>query len=231
MTALERFKQYISYDTRSCGTGPDTPADSKPPELVQALAAELAQLGLQSVRIHSDGYLCGWLPSSPGCEGVPCVGLIASLSNTPGNRAGRAELLTAVELLSCQPALCHGRVALAAAPADTGADAPPLDLERFGAAVAYTLEPGPLGEIAYTGEAIEPHQYLILRARAAMESIGLIPSEQPAPAQAGGARLSRQGLPCPCLSTGASESAPPSADTLEQMSQMLVHLLTVQPEA
>ena len=120
MTALERFKQYISYDTRSCGTGPDTPADSKPPELVQALAAELAQLGLQSVRIHSDGYLCGWLPSSPGCEGVPCVGLIASLSNTPGNRAGLAELLTAVELLSCQPALCHGRVALAAAPADTG---------------------------------------------------------------------------------------------------------------
>ena len=71
MTALERFKQYISYDTRSCGTGPDTPADSKPPELVQALAAypgqgtEFLQCALLcpvvSCRTHALNTLEGWV--------------------------------------------------------------------------------------------------------------------------------------------------------------------------
>ena len=51
-------------------------------------------------------------------------------------------------------------------------------------------------------EQIEPHMYLILRARAAMEAAGVTPVEVPIRGGTDGARLSYMGLPCPNLCTG-----------------------------
>lgn len=406
MTAVERFFKYISYDTQSDEESTDVPSTEKQKALGAELAAELSQMGLQNAHLDPKGYVYGWLPPSPGCEGVPCVGLIAHMDTSPDvpgvhvrprrvryeggdlvlngekgialeearfeclaryrgqelivtdgttllgadDKAGVAEIFTAVEYLSAHPEIRHGRVAVGITPdEEIGRGADHFDVEGFGAAVAYTVDGGELGEIEYenfnaaaarvtvhgvnihpgsaknkmknallialefasllpaaetpahtegyegfyhlagmTGDEsgaelsciirdfdragferrktllqgaaaflngkygagtveislrdqyynmrgqIEPHMYLILRARAAMQSAGVEPVEIPIRGGTDGARLSYMGLPCPNLSTGGvnfhsvHEFIP--VDALERMSQVLVNLVSVPSE-
>ena len=78
-------------------------------------------------------------------------------------------------------------------------------------------------------EQIEPHMYLIHRARAAMEAVGIAPLEVPIRGGTDGARLSYMGLPCPNLCTGGvnfhgvHEYIP--TDALLKMTDVLVHLV------
>ena len=51
-------------------------------------------------------------------------------------------------------------------------------------------------------EIIEPHFYLVERAKAAMEELGITPQIVPIRGGTDGARLSYMGLPCPNLCTG-----------------------------
>ena len=264
------------------------------------------------------------------------------------DKAGVAEIMSALEYLTAHPEVPHGRIAVAFTPdEEVGRGADRFDVEGFGAAVAYTVDGGELGELEYEnfnaanagifihgvnihpGEAknkmknallialeyasllppaetpahtegyegfyhlhdmsgneteaelhclirdhdrarfegrkaflaqaadflnqkygagtvevavkdsyynmkeqIEPHMYLIHRARAAMEAAGVTPREVPIRGGTDGARLSYMGLPCPNLCTGGlnfhgvHEYIP--ADALLKMTQVLVNLVTAQ---
>ena len=48
-----------------------------------ALAEELAQTGLHNAHMDEYGYVYAWLPATAGCEGIPCVGLIAHMDTSP----------------------------------------------------------------------------------------------------------------------------------------------------
>ena len=48
-----------------------------------ALAEELGALGLHNAHMDEFGYVYAWLPATAGCEGVPCVGLIAHMDTSP----------------------------------------------------------------------------------------------------------------------------------------------------
>ena len=77
---------------------------------------------------------------------------------------------------------------------------------------------------------IEPHMYLVHRARAAFHKAGVEAVEVPIRGGTDGARLSYMGLPCPNLSTGGAnfhgvmEYIPVHA--MEKMVEVLVHLVT-----
>ena len=264
------------------------------------------------------------------------------------DKAGVAEIMSAVEYLLQHPELPHGRIAVGFTPdEEVGQGADHFDVEGFGAAVAYTVDGGELGELEYENfnaanagvyfhgvnihpgsaknkmknailialefagmlppaetpahtegyegfyhlhdmkgseteaelhyilrdhdrarfearkeylgraadylnakygagtvelvlrdsyynmrEQIEPHMYLILRARAAMEAAGVTPVEVPIRGGTDGARLSYMGLPCPNLCTGGvnfhgvHEYIP--AQALTKMTEVLVNLLTRQ---
>lgn len=79
-------------------------------------------------------------------------------------------------------------------------------------------------------EKIEPHMYIIERARAAMEAEGVTPSIVPIRGGTDGARLSYEGLPCPNLCTGGEnfhsrfEYIP--VDAMEKITRILVKLIT-----
>ena len=372
MDAIDRFLRYVTYDTQS-----DEHSDEKQKVLGQALADELAQLGLHKAHMDEHGYVYAWLPDTPGSEGIPCVGLIAHMDTSPDapgagvnprivryeggdivlneekgivmraaefeslakyqgqelivtdgttllgadDKAGVAEIMTAVAYLAEHPEVPHGRIAVCFTPdEEVGQGADRFDVEGFGAAVAYTVDGGELGEIEYENfnaanagvfvlppaetpahtegyegfyhlhdmkgneteaelhylirdhdrakfearkqflaqaaaflnqkygagtvevvvkdsyynmkEQIEPHMYLILRARAAMEAAGITPVEVPIRGGTDGARLSYMGLPCPNLCTGGvnfhgvHEYIPAAA--LNQMAQVLVNLVTAQ---
>lgn len=77
---------------------------------------------------------------------------------------------------------------------------------------------------------IEPHMYVVERAKAAMAAVGMDPREVPIRGGTDGARLSYEGLPCPNLCTGGEnyhgrfEYIP--VEDMEQCVQMLVEILT-----
>ena len=404
MNAIDRFLRYVTYDTQSDESSDTCPSTAKQKVLGQALADELGQLGLYNAHLDEHGYVYAWLPATPGCEGVPCIGLVAHMDTSPDapganvkprivryeggdlvlneekgivmraadfeslakyqgqdlivtdgttllgadDKAGVAEIVSAVAHLVAHPEIRHGRIAVCITPdEEVGRGADRFDVEGFGAAVAYTVDGGELGEIEYENfnaanagvfvhgvnihpgsaknkmknallialeyasmlppaqtpghtegyegfyhlhdmkgneteaelhylirdhdkakfqakkdflakiadflngkygpgtvevavkdsyynmkELIEPHMYLILRARAAMEAAGVTPITVPIRGGTDGARLSYMGLPCPNLSTGGlnfhgvHEYIP--ADALLKMTQVLVNLVTAQ---
>ena len=404
MNAIERFLKYVTYDTQSDDHSDTTPTTAKQKVLGELLAGELSQMGLSNAHMDEYGYVYAWLPATHGCEGVPCLGLIAHMDTSPSapgegvkprviryeggditlneekgvvmraaefeslaryvgqelivtdgttllgadDKAGVAEIMSAMEYLVEHPELPHGRIAVCFTPdEEVGQGTDHFDVEGFGAAVAYTVDGGELGEIEYENfnaasaevlvhgvnihpgsaknkmknalliavelagmlppaetpahtegyegfyhlqgmsgneteaemhylirdhdrakfegrkafltraaaylndkygagtvelvlkdsyynmkEQIEPHMYLILRARAAMEAAGVTPSEVPIRGGTDGAQLSYKGLPCPNLSTGGlnfhgvHEYIP--ADALTKMTQVVINLVTAQ---
>ena len=404
MNAIDRFLRYVTYDTQSDEHSDTAPSTARQKELGAVLADELSQMGLYNAHMDEYGYVYAWLPATVGCEGIPCVGLIAHMDTSPDapgagvkprriryeggdivlneekgivmraaefeslaryqgqelivtdgttllgadDKAGVAEIMSAMEYLSAHPELRHGRIAVCFTPdEEVGRGTDYFDVECFGAAVAYTVDGGELGEIEYENfnaanagvfihgvnihpgsakdkmknallialeyagllppaetpghtegyegfyhlhdmkgneteaelhylvrdhdrakfearkqylhraaaflnekygagtvevvirdsyynmkEQIEPHMYLILRARAAMEAAGITPVEVPIRGGTDGARLSYMGLPCPNLCTGGvnfhgvREYIP--TDALTKMTEVLVNLVTVQ---
>ena len=64
------------------------------------------------------------------------------------DKAGVAEIMAAAEYLLAHPEIRHGRVRLAFTPdEEIGRGADHFDIERFGAACAYTLDGGSAGEL------------------------------------------------------------------------------------
>lgn len=399
MKVLDRLLKYVSYDTQSDECFGTTPSTAKQKLLGAELAAELSQMGLQNAHMDDFGYVYGWLPATPGYEGIPCMGLIAHMDTAPsfsgsnvkprvvayqggdielGNglslragedealsryvgqhlvvtdgstllgaddKAGVAEIFTAMEYLTAHPEIPHGRIAVGITPdEEIGSGADHFDIAGFGAAVAYTVDGGELGELEYEnfnaagakvtvhglnihpGSAknrmknallmaiefnamlppaeipahtegyegfyhlqqmsgdetaatleyivrdhdadkflarktameriaaylndkygagtvelelrdqyynmkaqIEPHMYLIHRAKAAFRKAGVEPREVPIRGGTDGARLSYEGLPCPNLSTGGVNFHGPQeyipVESMEKMVEMLVHLV------
>ena len=83
MNAVERFLKYVTYDTQSDEHSQTVPSTEKQKVLGAALAEELSALGLHNAHMDEFGYVYGWLPATPGCEGIPCVGLIAHMDTSP----------------------------------------------------------------------------------------------------------------------------------------------------
>lgn len=204
MSVLDRFLKYVSYDTQSDPYSDTHPSTAKQKVLGEALAAELAGMGLQNAHMDAFGYVYAHLPATPGCEGVPCIGLIAHMDTASGasganvkpqiisyqggdiplghgevmraadyaclkryigqelvvtdgstllgadDKAGIAEIFSAVEYLAAHPEIPHGPIAVGITPdEEIGSGADHFDLKGFGAAVAYTVDGGELGELEY----------------------------------------------------------------------------------
>lgn len=66
------------------------------------------------------------------------------------NKAGIAEIMTAMEYLNAHPEIEHGNIRVAFTPdEEIGRGPHKFDVERFGAKYAYTMDGGPLGELQY----------------------------------------------------------------------------------
>lgn len=81
-TVLERFLDYIGFDTRSddsTGRHPSTPGQF---ELARHLAAELEALGAAQVRVSEHACVTARLPATPGLEQVPPLGFLAHLDTS-----------------------------------------------------------------------------------------------------------------------------------------------------
>lgn len=206
MTVVDRFLEYVKFDTQSDELTNLTPSTPGQMVFAQYLEKKLKELGLKDVSLDENGYLMATLPGNTTAE-VPTIGFIAHLDTSPdmsgrhvnprivrsydgsdivlnaereivlspnqfpellhytgqdlivtdGNtllgaddKAGIAEIITAVEYLLAHPEIKHGNIRIAFNPdEEIGLGAHKFDVEKFGADWAYTMDGGEIGELEY----------------------------------------------------------------------------------
>ena len=82
MPVTQRFLHYISFDTTSDENSDSVPSTPGQSVLGQALAHELAALGMENAHMDSRGYVYATLPATPGYVGE-ALGLIAHMDTSP----------------------------------------------------------------------------------------------------------------------------------------------------
>ena len=206
MTVVDRFLEYVKFDTQSdelTNLWPSTPGQMA---FAQHLEAELADLGLEDISLDDNGYLMATLPANTD-KPLPTIGFIAHLDTSPdmsgrhvspriienypggdivlnkekniilsprefpeldhykgealivtdGNtllgaddKAGIAEIISAVDYLKKHPEIKHGKIRIAFNPdEEIGQGAHKFDVDKFGCDWAYTMDGGEIGELEY----------------------------------------------------------------------------------
>lgn len=206
MNVVDRFLQYVKFDTQSDELTNLTPSTPGQMTFARELEKELRSMGLTEISLDDNGYLMATLPSNVDYE-VPTIGFIAHLDTSPDmsgrhvsprivedydggdimlntaenivlspkdfpelldykgqplivtdgttllgadDKAGIAEIITAIDYLQNHPEIKHGRIRIAFNPdEEIGQGAHKFDVERFGADWAYTMDGGEIGELEY----------------------------------------------------------------------------------
>ncbi len=206
MNVVDRFLQYVKFDTQSDELTNMTPSTPGQMIFAQVLEKELHNLGLTDITLDDNGYLMATLPGNTGHK-VPTIGFIAHIDTSPDlsghhvnprivenydgsaitlnpeqnvilspeefpellhyvgqslivtdgttllgadDKAGIAEIVTAMAYLIKHPEIKHGDIRICFNPdEEIGAGAHKFDVERFGADWAYTMDGGEIGELEY----------------------------------------------------------------------------------
>ena len=207
MNLIDRFLQYVKFDTQSdeqTNLWPSTPGQMI---FAQYLESELRDLGLEDITLDDNGYLMATLPANTDKSDVPTIGFIAHLDTSPDmsghnvsprivqnydggdivlnreqgivlspeqfpelahyvgedlivtdgttllgadDKAGIAEIVSAVVYLKEHPEIKHGKIRIAFNPdEEIGQGAHKFDVEAFGCDWAYTMDGGEIGELEY----------------------------------------------------------------------------------
>jgi len=207
MSVLDRFLRYVQFDTQSDESSASYPSTAKQLVLLEALAAELREMGAAEVHMDPHGYVTATVPATSSKRDLPTIGFIAHVDTSPempgagvkpivhakydgrelrlpddptvvlraadipalaerlgddivtasgttllgaDNKAGVAEIMTAVEYLLAHPEIPHGRVRVAFTPdEEVGRGTLHFDVAGFGARYAYTMDGGSRGELEY----------------------------------------------------------------------------------
>ncbi len=83
MTIMERFLRYVAINTESCEGVETVPSSQRQFDLANVLADDMREIGLSNVRVTDNCFVYAELPATPGCEDLPCMGLIAHMDTTP----------------------------------------------------------------------------------------------------------------------------------------------------
>ena len=247
MTLVERFFDYISYDTQSDEETNMTPSTPGQMVFVKHLKEELEKMGLEEITLDDNGYLMATLEANTD-KPVPTIGFIAHLDTSPDlsghhvspriitnysggdivlnadnntilsprefpeldhyhgqdlivtdgttllgadDKAGIAEIISAVDYLIQHPEIKHGKIRIAFNPdEEIGQGAHKFDVEKFGCDWAYTMDGGEIGElefenfnaavakITFTGRNVHPgyaKHKMINSMRVANQFMGMLP--------------------------------------------------------
>lgn len=206
MTIVDRFLDYVKFDTQSDELTNLTPSTPGQMVFAQHLEKELRRMGLEEISLDENGYLMASLPANTDKK-VPTIGFIAHLDTSPDmsgrhvnprivekydgkpitlnekeniilspeefpellhyvgqdlivtdgttllgadDKAGIAEIISAIHYLQNHPEIKHGKIRIAFNPdEEIGLGAHKFDVERFGCDWAYTMDGGEIGELEY----------------------------------------------------------------------------------
>lgn len=205
MKLVDRFLQYVKFDTQSDELTNLTPSTPGQMVFAQHLCQELESMGLSNITLDNNGYLMATLPSNSNKK-IPTIGFISHLDTAPDmsghnvnprivkyeggkivlnekenvvldpaqfpeiadfegqeiivtdgttllgadDKAGIAEIISAIEYFQEHPEIEHGDIRIAFNPdEEIGMGAHHFDVEQFGCEWAYTMDGGYVGELEY----------------------------------------------------------------------------------
>lgn len=108
-TVLERFLNYVSYDTESDETGESCPSTAKQLGLAEQLRQELIEMGAADVRVSEFGYVFARIPSTMGTASAN-AGDGAQMADSADGAAGRTPVLGFIAHMDTSPALTGANV-------------------------------------------------------------------------------------------------------------------------
>ena len=79
---IERFLQYVSFDTQSNGAVSSCPSTVGQRVFAEVLQSEMLALGLSNVTLDNNGYLTARLPANVDGD-IPTIGFIAHMDTAP----------------------------------------------------------------------------------------------------------------------------------------------------
>lgn len=203
---IERFIEYVKFDTQSDDTATTVPSTDKQKIFAQYLEKQLQAMNLEDITLDDKGYLYATLPANTNRD-LPTIGFIAHLDTSPdmsglnvrprivanysgGNitldekegivlstadfpeveeyighdiivtdghtllgaddKAGIAEIVSAIAYLQAHPEIEHGKVRIAFNPdEEIGRGAHCFNVPLFGCDWAYTVDGSCEGEIEF----------------------------------------------------------------------------------
>lgn len=82
MEIVERFLNYVKFDTQSAEDADKTPSTDKQLNLAKYLREELTAIGLVDVEMDENGYVYATLPANTS-KSVPTIGFISHMDTSP----------------------------------------------------------------------------------------------------------------------------------------------------
>lgn len=82
MNVIERFLNYVSYDTTSDASSEIVPTTQKQLVFAHQLVEEMKELGIYDAHVDEYGVVYGWIPSNVE-DDVPAIGLLAHMDTSP----------------------------------------------------------------------------------------------------------------------------------------------------
>ena len=83
MSALDRFLQYVTFETTSDEENDACPSTAVQLVFADRLVKELLSVGVADAMRDENGYVYGHVPATAGCESLPKIGLVAHMDTSP----------------------------------------------------------------------------------------------------------------------------------------------------
>jgi tripeptide aminopeptidase len=126
-------------------TAPDESGKNVKPQLVENYQGGMIMLGNSGERLLPEQY-----PELDDLVGHDLITTDGTTLLGADNKAGIAEIITAIEMLKANPEIPHGDIRICFTPdEEIGRGADHFDVDRFGAEWAYTIDGGQIGELEY----------------------------------------------------------------------------------
>ena len=148
---MAKLPSNVDYDVPAIGfvahmdTAPDASGANVKPQVIKDYQGGTIELGTSGEYLNPSQY-----PDLDSLHGHDLITTDGTTLLGADNKAGIAEIISAIAYLKANPDIKHGDICIGFTPdEEIGRGANLFDVEKFGAEWAYTIDGGPVGELEF----------------------------------------------------------------------------------
>ncbi|MEZ8066416.1 peptidase T [Vibrio sp. FF145] len=148
---MAKLPSNVDYDVPAIGfvahmdTAPDASGANVKPQVIKDYQGGTIELGTSGEYLNPSQY-----PDLDALHGHDLITTDGTTLLGADNKAGIAEIISAIAYLKANPDIKHGDICIGFTPdEEIGRGANLFDVEKFGAEWAYTIDGGPVGELEF----------------------------------------------------------------------------------
>ncbi|NOH94172.1 peptidase T [Vibrio sp. AIC-3] len=148
---MAKLPSNVDYDVPAIGfvahmdTAPDASGANVKPQVIKDYRGGTIELGKSGESLNPSQY-----PDLDSLHGHDLITTDGTTLLGADNKAGIAEIISAIAYLKANPDIKHGDICIGFTPdEEIGRGANLFDVEKFGADWAYTIDGGPVGELEF----------------------------------------------------------------------------------